>query len=112
MIVMSTIHVHLAASKEADKIFKNVSTRLCLNNNKQRLHLLAESRLPVSKEKATETTLPIYETDDPSVIPESFLLVFRTSHIVTAIHWETVQTCCNGLPWITSSGGFAGFSSI
>jgi hypothetical protein len=38
------------------------------------------------KDRAAETALAIYKTDDPSFSPESFLLIFRTSHIVTDRH--------------------------
>jgi hypothetical protein len=35
-------------------------------------------------DRAAETAFPIYETDDPSSDPESFLLIVRTGQIVTA----------------------------
>jgi hypothetical protein len=50
--------------------------------------------------------------DYPSEVPESFLLIVRTSHVVTASHAETLQGTCVIEAWETSSGGFYGVSSI
>ena len=38
-----------------------------------------------------ETAFPINETSYPSADPESFLLIVRTSHVVTAVHTATIQ---------------------
>ena len=40
---------------------------------------------------------PINETSYPSADPESFLLIVRTSHIVTAVHTATIQNGCISL---------------
>jgi hypothetical protein len=51
------------------------------------LHLPVKSRLTIPEDGETETTFPINETSYPSADPESFLLIVRTSHIVTAVHY-------------------------
>jgi hypothetical protein len=59
------------------------------------LELPAKSRFVISEKGATETAFPIHETNYPSVIPEPFLLIFRTSHIVTALHDQMLRIACN-----------------
>jgi hypothetical protein len=57
-----------------------------LDNREARLNLPAHRHNPITKDRATKAALSVYESHDPSVAPESFLLIVRTSHIVTVIH--------------------------
>jgi hypothetical protein len=112
VIVLTTIHVHLAASEEADKILEHIPARLALHHVERWLQLPAEASLRIAEERTAETAFPIHKTGNPSLDPESFLLVFRTSHIFTEAHKRTLQTGC-----ITESEqrvvkGYTGFSSI
>jgi hypothetical protein len=93
------------------KVLQDTPTRCCLHSDEPRLNLPAELRRRVSNDWAATAAVSIYETNNPSVVPESFLLVFRTSHIVTGWHAVTVPTGCvtTSEP---SSGGSTGFSSI
>jgi hypothetical protein len=95
MVVVSTILVDLAALKECRKVAEYTLTRGALHNPKCRLHLPALSHNSVAEDGAAKATLTIHESHDPSGIEESFLLVFRTTHIVTAFHIPTVQMSCN-----------------
>jgi hypothetical protein len=83
-----------------------------LHNRKLRLHLPAESCLTVSKDGTAETAFSIDETGNPSAVPESFLLVFRTRRIVTPKHDRTLQMACNDQPCEAVAAGYTGFSSI
>lgn len=98
MVVTPVVDPYLAASEEADKALEHISAGLTLYHHERWLDLPAELGLGVLKERTAETALSIDEPDDPSRIPESFLLVFRTTHIVTAGHVGTLQTTCNGQP--------------
>jgi hypothetical protein len=84
VVVVATIHVYLAATEEADKLFEHIPTRLALHHVERWLQLPTEPRFRVSEQGAAETAFPVHETGNPSLDPESFLLIFRTSHIVTA----------------------------
>jgi hypothetical protein len=92
--VVAMIHLHLAATEEADKILEHIPARLTLHHVERWLQLPAERRLSVSVDGTAETAFPIHKTGNPSSDPESFLLVFRTSHVVTVAHLPTIQTGC------------------
>jgi hypothetical protein len=62
-----------------------------LDNYKRRLHLPSKGHRPVLEDGAAETAFPIHETHQPSDGEESFLLVFRTPHIFTAVHVVTLK---------------------
>ena len=95
MIVVPAIHVDLSTSKEMDEVLKNITTRGRLNNHKRGLYLPANRHAAVSIDGTTETAFSINETDSPSAVKGSFLLIVRTSHIVTAVHYQTIQIGCN-----------------
>ena len=97
MIVVPLIHIHLAASEDTDKLFQNITTRRRLGNHKCGLHLPAKLRFVIPEDGDTETAFPINETSYPSADPESFLLIVRTSHIVTAVHAVTILNRCISL---------------
>jgi hypothetical protein len=83
MIVMSPIVSDMATSKELCQFFQNITASSRLYDRKIRLHLPAESRGSVSKDGAAETAFPIDKAGNPSAMPESFLLVFRTHRVFT-----------------------------
>jgi hypothetical protein len=59
------------------------------------LYLPSKGHLPVLEDGAAETAFPVYETHQPSSGEESFLLVFRTPCIVTAVHAFTLKRGCD-----------------
>jgi hypothetical protein len=65
-----------------------------LHNHKTWLHLPAHRHALVPKDWTAETALSIDKADDPSLVQESFLLIFRISHIVTAGHNKVLQLSC------------------
>jgi hypothetical protein len=95
VVVMSPVDVDLAAPEVFGEVVKYVPTRRSLHNRETWLYLPTERRLGVPENGAAETAFPIHETNDPSVIREHFLLIFRTSSIVTWVHNVTVQTSCD-----------------
>jgi hypothetical protein len=95
MIVVSTIGIDLPTTKKCGKIFNRRPTRDSLDNRETRLNLPASSHASVPVDLATKTAFSIDEPDDPSAIPESFLLIVRTSHIFTALHIQRLRRSCN-----------------
>jgi hypothetical protein len=86
VIVLSAVHVHLAASEKTAQVFQDLTAAGALHNHKGWLDLPAHRHASITKDWAAEATLAIYEADDPSLVQESFLRIFRISHIVTAVH--------------------------
>ena len=86
VVVMSSVDVDLAAPEVRSKAVEHVPARRSLYNREAWLHLPTERRPGVPKDRAAETALSIDEPHNPSEVPEPFLLVFRTSHIVTQPH--------------------------
>ena len=64
-------------------------------NREAWLYLPTERRPGILKDRAAEAALSIDKPLDPSEVREPFLLVFRTSHIVTGSHGSTLRTACN-----------------
>ncbi len=108
MVVVAAIRVDLAASEAADEIFEDIAARSALRDGELRSDLPSQRHLAAPVDGAAEATFPIHEPHDPSDGRESFLLVFRTSHIVTAVHRSRRDRATD----TTSSGGSTGFSSI
>ena len=75
-------------SEEVDELFEDVATRRSLRDRELRPHLPSERHPVASVDGTAEAALAINESDDPSDGSESFLLVFRTSHVVTALPHE------------------------
>ncbi len=94
VIVLPTIHVHFAASEEAAQLFQDRTTAGTLHDHKGRLDLPVERHASVAKDRTAKAALSVDETDDPSLVQESFLLIFRISHIVTAVHGTVLQQRC------------------
>jgi hypothetical protein len=56
--------------------------------------LPAKRHALVAKDRTAEAALSVDKADDPSLVQESFLLIFRISHFVTAAHGAVVQLSC------------------
>jgi hypothetical protein len=104
-VVTSAVPIELSATEESHEFLQRITTRLCLYDVERRPYLPAQSHLVIAIDGAAETAFPINEPNDPSSGREPFLLVFRTSHIVTAVHHSTLLRA----PDTTSSGGSSGF---
>src|SRR5260370_40583536 len=73
--------------------------------------LARELRFVIPEDGEAESAFPINETSYPSADPESFLLIVRTSHVVTAVSYcDDTKTLYQS--WTASSGGYNGVSSI
>jgi hypothetical protein len=94
VVIMPLIHVYLAASEEAANLFQRITTRRWLGNHKLRLHLPMKLRSAIPEDGDAKTAFPIDETSYPSAGPESFLLIVRTSHVVTAVHSMKIPNGC------------------
>lgn len=94
VIILPTIHVHLAASEEAAKLFQDRLTAGSLHNHKGWLDLPAKRHALATKDRTAKTALSLDKADDPSLVQESFLLIFRISHFVTAAHGAVIQLSC------------------
>jgi hypothetical protein len=115
VIIASTIHVHLAAPKEAAQLFQDRTTAGAPHNHEGWLDLPAHRHASVAKDRTAEIALSIDETDDPSLVQESFLLVFRISHFVTAVHGEVTQRGCitpREQRVVENSPGFPAYSRL
>ena len=86
MIVMPAVAVHATAAEEMHHLFERYATRFTLDDGERRLHLPSKGHRAAAIDRAAETTLTIDETHEPSGREESFLLVFRTLRVVTAVH--------------------------
>ena len=86
MVVVPAVDIHTSTTEEQHQVLEDVPARLTLDNYKRRLNLPSKGHLPVSEDGTAETAFTIYETHRPSCDAESFLLVFRTLCIVTAVH--------------------------
>ena len=83
VIVVAPIPKNLSASEEALQVFQNIFARRPLHHRELWAHLPSKGHHITPVDRATETALSIDEPDDPSDA-ESFLLIVRTPHIVTA----------------------------
>jgi hypothetical protein len=86
VIVRASIRVDLPAPEESDEVLQNAAARGALDDDKFGTNLPSKRHLAAAVDGAAKAALPVYEPHDPSNRRESFLLVFRTSHIVTADH--------------------------
>ena len=110
MIVVATVAVHATASEERHHPFESLTTRFALNNDERRLDLPSQSHRGVAEDGAAEAALSVNETHEPSSREEPFLLVFRTPHIVTAVH--VIHPNEGDMTTTASSEETTGFSSI
>ena len=93
MIVVPAIHMDLSTSKKTNEVFKNILTGGRLTTTRG-LHLPTNRHAAVPIDGAAKTAFPIDETYSPSAAIGSFLLIVRTSHIVTAVHSQTIHNGC------------------
>src|SRR5436190_21963464 len=105
MVVVPAVPVDPAASEEANEVLQNIPARGPLSHGELRSNLPTESHLVAPIDRAAEAAFTVDEANDPSDGRESFLLVFRTSIIVTAGHGPTVTVGSDA----TSSRGCTGF---
>jgi hypothetical protein len=108
VIVVPAVPEDPAASEEANEVLEHIPAAGSLCHCELRPNLPAEPHRGTSIDRAAETTFAIDGTNYPSDGREPFLLVFRTSHVVTAVHEPTLASTFD----TASSGGSTGFSSI
>ena len=108
VVVVPAVPVDLATSEESNHLFEDITARGALRDGEFGSNLPPQRHLAVRVDGTAETALAIDETHDPSDRRESFLLVFRTLHIVTAVHHSTLYRAAD----TASSEGCSGFSSI
>ena len=94
VIVMTAIDRHMSASEEAEHVLQHSETAGSLHNHESGLHLPAERRAGIPKDRAAKAAFSVDEPHDPSVVQESFLLIFRVPHIVTAVPGDGLQLRC------------------
>ena len=90
MIVVPAVAIDLAASEEPNHVLQDGAARGTLSDGKFGSNLPPQGHLAASVDGNAETALPVNESHDPSDGRESFLLVFRTSRIVTPAHARNV----------------------
>src|SRR5438105_3200206 len=95
MVVVSPVDGDSPATEERNHLFEDVTTRGALDDCECRLYLPAEGHRAVPDDGAAEAAFSIDETHQPTYGGEPFLLVFRTPHIVTAVHRQTLQRGCD-----------------
>jgi hypothetical protein len=105
VVVVPRVRIDLPASEKTDEVFQDIAAGCALGDGEFGSNLPSKSHLAASIDGTAEAAFPIHEPHDPSYGRESFLLVFRTPHIVTAMHYPTV--------WVegdtASSGRYSGF---
>jgi hypothetical protein len=96
VVVVTPVHVHMTASEKAVHVIQDCTATRRLDNHKSGLNLPTKPRTTVSENGTAETAFAIDKTDNPSVVQESFLLVFRIPHIFTAVHTRrSTATLCH-----------------
>ena len=109
VVVVPSIAEDPSTAEEPNELLEHVTTRCALNDGELGTDLPPECHLVAPVDGNAETALSIHEPDNPFWSQESFLLVFRTAHVVTGPHHLILSTRCDSDP---SSGRFTGFSSI
>jgi hypothetical protein len=108
VVVVATIDMDAADTKEAMECFERSTAASTLDHNEAMLNLItgpvAASVPPMGLPGETdrEASLSVYKTNDPADSEQPFLLVFRTDRIVTAHTRKSTA----------STGQILGFSSI
>jgi hypothetical protein len=95
VIVVPAVAIHLATSEEPNHVLQDAAARGSLGDGKLWSNLPPQGHLAASVDGNAETALSVDESHDPSDGRESFLLVFRTSRIVTAAHARNVPVGCD-----------------
>jgi hypothetical protein len=93
MVVVPFIHENLTDTKELTKIAEAghalLALRYCELVSNLETSLVADSARPawLPNETDREATFSVYETDHPTTkLDQSFLLIFRTRHVVTMVN--------------------------
>src|SRR5262249_39182273 len=109
VVVMPPVDIHLPHSEELAQLLETVSAARALRHDEVVRDLV--SGLVASSPRTVwlpyeadrEPSFSVYKTDHPTPeLDQSFLLVFRTRHVVTV----DIQSD------VSSSAGYTGFSSI
>ena len=95
VVVVPTIDGNSSATEELDHLLQDIPTRCTLYDREGRLDLPAEDHRTVPDDGAAEAAFSIDESHQPTYGGEPFLLVFRTPHIVTAAHGQTLRRGCD-----------------
>ena len=99
MVVVPTVHVDPADPEEPLKLLEASTTALTLRHDEPMKHLVA-GRVAFSPrtvllphEADREASFSVYETDHPATeLDQSFLLIFRTRHVVTMVNVRSDAT--------------------
>ena len=84
MVVVTSVDANSAATEERDHLLQNVAARGSLDYDKCGLHLPAKTHRAIPENGTAETAFPVYESHQPVVGDESFLLIVRIGWIFTA----------------------------
>ena len=93
MVVVPPVHVDTPDAEEALELFETGATSLALSHDEPVEHLVS-GRVASSlravwlpHEADREASFSVYETDHPATeLDQSFLLIFRTRHVVTMVN--------------------------
>ena len=91
VIVVSAVAIDLATTEEPNHLLQDVTARRSLSDGKLGTNLPPQGHLAASVDGNAKTAFAVDESHDPSDGRESFLLVFRTSRIVTVVHTRRVS---------------------
>jgi hypothetical protein len=92
MVVVPPIDVQSTDSKESAEILETSAAALTLRHDKPVRHLISGSvtsaPCPVwlPDEADGEASFSVYKTENPAEPDQSFLLIFRTRHVVTMVN--------------------------
>lgn len=116
MVVVTSIQIDPSTAEEFDEMVQNVPTESSLDYCEDRLHLPTEGHVRALDDGGAEAPFTVDEPNDPSNVPESFLLVFRrdalyvTRHRIVTVHIRSLPTGCDRNGRVPD--GCTGFSSI
>jgi hypothetical protein len=102
MIVASDMTSDLTTLEVSLQSMKHIDAPLSKNHDETRLNLPTEFGLVIPKERNTEATFAVDESDDPLRETWPFLLIVRTERIVT-LHIATETDGCDALSTVGCS---------
>ena len=83
VVVVPSVAEHLPAPEESNELLEHATARCALNDSELGPELPPECHLAAAIDGNAETAFTVHEPDNPFRSQESFLLVFRTAHVVT-----------------------------
>lgn len=86
VVITATVSIDPSALEEINEIVQDLSTGSSLDNGESRLDLPAEGHLWALHDGCTEAPFSVDEAQDPSNVPESFLLIFRRDALYVTRH--------------------------